>query len=127
LNLTFALLPGKFAICRLDPDAEIPQWAMRGEFFSITRTSDEISIVCGEPYIVGTPRCERGWRCLKLEGPFAFSEVGVISSITAPIAEAGVSLFALATFDTDYLLIKDDLLEDAIGALLQAGHKVRAD
>lgn len=127
LSFTFVLLPEKFAICRFDPDTEVPHWSMRGEFFSITRTSDELSIVCAESYVAQAPRCERSWRCLKLQGPFAFSAVGVLSSITAPIAEAGVGLFAISTYDTDYLLIKEDSLEEAIGALLQAGHKVQSD
>lgn len=127
MNLTFALLPEKFAICRFDRDAQVPAWALKGDFFSITRTSDELSIVCDESYVGEAPQCETDWRCLKLQGPFAFSTVGILSSITAPIAEAGVGLFAISTYDTDYLLVKEDSLEEAIAALLHAGHKVRAD
>lgn len=100
---------------------------MTGEFFSITRTSDELSIVCLESNVDETVTCEKGWRCLKLHGPFAFSMVGVLSSVTAPLAHAGVSIFAISTYDTDYLLIKQESLEEAVSALGQAGHLVRKD
>jgi len=125
LNLTLSLLQEKFAVCRFDPRVEVPAWSMKGEFFSITRTSDELSIVCPESNVDEAIQCEKGWACLKLEGPFAFSLTGVLNSVTGPLARAGVSIFAISTFDTDYVLVKEGALEEAAEALSRAGHHIQ--
>jgi hypothetical protein len=119
------LLPGLFAVCRLDADA--PQaWAMSGSssIVSITRTPSELSIVCAQELVPDGVRCERDWRCLSVEGPLDFSLTGVLAALLAPLAEAGVSIFALSTFDTDYLLVGAAQLDLAIEALSAAGHRV---
>lgn len=95
------------------------------EFFSLTRTPDELSIVCPELFVPADAVCERGWRALGLEGPLGFSLVGVLATITAPLAEAGVSVFAISTYDTDYVLVREDALESAISTLRWAGHEFR--
>ena len=117
-------LPGSFAICKLDKDAALPAWATAGNFFSITRTTDELSIVCSQSDVPEDVPCERDWRCLRVAGTMAFSVVGVLASLVTPLAEAGISVFALSTFDTDYLLVKEKDLENAVVALRQYGHTV---
>jgi uncharacterized protein len=128
-NVRLFLLSDMFAICRLDPDAPSPTWAERsasGRLISITRTRDELSIVCAQEDIPEGVRYEGGWRCLMVEGPLDFSLTGVLSSLLAPLAEVGVSIFALSTFDTDYLLVRAAQLERAIEALRASGYQVEA-
>src|SRR3989442_1500343 len=113
-QLTILVLPNLFAICRLARDASIPAWATAADFFSITRTADEHSIVCRQDAVPEGILCERGWRCLRVAGTIPFSVVGVLASLTAPLAEAGISVFAVSTYDTDYLLVKEPDLEKAL-------------
>jgi hypothetical protein len=120
------VLPGSFALMRLPADAPVPPWAAHGDFFSITRTADELSIVCRARQVPSGIAAETGWRALKVAGPFSLSEIGVLSALAAPLAEAQVSLFAISTFDTDYLLVSEKQLPAAIAALKGAGHRVEA-
>lgn len=92
-------------------------------FCSVTRTSDELSIVCAEEVVPAGTNAVRGWLCLKLEGPFAFSETGILSSFLAPLAESGIGIFAISTFDTDYVLIQVQSWSKASEALRGAGHE----
>ena len=126
-------MPGGYVICRMAPNAPIPAWANistinTSGFCSITRTPDELSIICATanvpPHIDADTSIERDWVLLRVDGPFAFNVTGVIAALSVPLAEAGVALLALATFDTDYLLIKDAQLKDAMTALTQAGHRI---
>jgi uncharacterized protein len=110
-------LDGLYGVCRLNPAAEIPAWAGKGEFQVITRSSDELSIICLEAQIPTDVKWEGGWRVLKMAGPFEFSEIGILSGILAPFAKAGISILAVSTFDTDYVLIKADKLQAAGRAL----------
>lgn len=128
VGLKFSMVPGTYAVCRLPSKVPLPPWAGRA-FTSITRTSEELSIVCDErrlpPDLGGIDvQLERGWVLLKFHGPFALDAIGVLSSITKPLAEAAVSLFAISTFDTDYILIKRIHAKQAIAALTLAGHKL---
>ncbi len=123
-SLRLAVLDGQLAVCRLEPGAGIPSWASGGEVFSVTRTPDELSVVCPDENVPAGVQSEGGWRALKLEGPFEFTEVGVLVSAAAPLAEAGVSLFAVSTFDTDHVLVKEDQLDLAVAALRGHGHEV---
>lgn len=123
---TLLVLGGTFAVCRLGKSAAVPAWAA-GDFLSVTRTAEELSVVCPEAAVPEGVRCERGWRCLRVAGTVPFSAVGVLASLAGPLAAAGVSLFAVSTFDTDYLLVKDDDMERAVGALRGAGHVVSAE
>jgi len=119
MPLSLKLLPGRYAVCRLRQDAEIP-----AEFFSITRTADELSVVCEESVVPAESRVEAGWRILGVEGPLDFALTGILLSIARPLAEAGVSIFAVSTFDTDYVFVKDADLERASTALRAAGHTI---
>lgn len=123
-RLTIEVLPAHWAVCRLAPDAAVPQWASDGAFVSMTRTQDELSIVCLESRVPANVKSARGWCVLKLAGPFEFSAVGVLHSVTSPLAAAGISLFAVSTFDTDYVLVQDASLSAAVAALRDAGHTV---
>jgi uncharacterized protein len=118
------LLPERFAISQLAAHAPIPEWATRGIFFSVTRTSDELSIVCEQSRVPAGARSQPGWSVLKIHGPFALTEVGVLSSLASSLAEAELSLFTISTFDTDYLLVASETLSAVISALERAGHKI---
>ena len=121
--LQFSRLPGSFAICRLPANAEVPNWAMRGPFLSVTATSDELSIVCAGAQVPAEVRHESGWACFKLHGPFPFSETGILASFVQPLSDCSVPLFAVSTFDTDYVLVKQAWVERAVNALQDAGHQ----
>jgi uncharacterized protein len=116
------LFEDSFAICRLDKDAAVPGWATSGDLFSVTRTPDELSIVCRHTGVPVGIDCEFGWRCLKVESPFEFDLAGVISSIAAPLAETGVDMFMVVTQDSDYLMVREPDLERAIAVASQAGY-----
>jgi hypothetical protein len=124
-RLDLVLLPGPYAVCRLPADAESPVWAA-GEFVSVSRTTEELSVVCREEAVPEGVRCERGWRCLRVVGTLDFTQVGVLASLLDPLAEAAVAVFCVSTFDTDYLLVKQADLHEAIAALRRAGHQVTA-
>jgi len=118
------VLPGSFAIARLAADEPLPRWAPQGGFFSVTRTSDEVSVVCLADQIPAGVSAETGWRALKVKGPFVLSEIGVLAGLAAPLAKAKVSLLAISTFDTDYLLVSEQHLHAAIAALRSAGLRI---
>jgi len=121
------VLPGFFAIVHLAADAPLPSWASAGDFFSVTRTSDELSVVCLATQVPSSLASEMGWRALKVHGPFALSEIGVLAALAAALAHAKVSSFAISTFATDYLLVSDKSLNAAVAALRAAGHNVVDD
>ena len=123
-RLRLDLLDGRMAVCRLAPSSEVPPWATGAALFSVTRTPDELSVVCPEENVPVGAKHEEGWRVLRLKGPFEFSVVGVLASVAAPLAGAGVSIFALSTYDTDYVLVKEEVLESAVSALRRSGHEV---
>src|SRR5713101_7909135 len=118
----------RLAVYRFASDARVPAWALEGGFFCVVRTRDELSIVCGEGVYTEdrmphAALAERGWVALKLEGPFPFSMTGVLASFLQPLAEAQIPIFAISPFDTDYVLIKRENLEQAVVALGAAGHE----
>lgn len=122
-TLRLRALPGRFAIVRLPAGTPALGWAWEGEFVSVTRTDAETSVVCLEGSVPEGTVAQRGWRCLRVEGPLAFSEVGVLASLTAPLATAGLSIFAISTYDTDYLLVQETDRPAALAALRAAGHE----
>jgi uncharacterized protein len=117
----FRALPGLYAVARLQPDAAVPGWAA-GPFLNITFTDDELTVICPAEHVPAEVRAERDWRVLKLVGPFPFSAVGVLASLATPLARAGISLLSIATYDTDYFLVKSEMFEDAVAVLVAAGH-----
>ena len=123
-HLELTLWPERFAISRLAPGNPIPEWATQGSFFSITRTGDELSVVCELAQVPASMQAQSGWRVFRVHGPFVLTETGVLSALGSPMAEAKLSLFAISTFDTDYLLVASETLSDAITALERAGHTI---
>ncbi|WP_026792889.1 ACT domain-containing protein [Pleomorphomonas oryzae] len=115
-------LAGSYAISQLASSAQIPAWADGDGFVSISRTEDELSIVCLEDRVPLGIRTDGGWSAFKLEGPFAFDETGVLLSVIEPLSANGIGIFAVSTFDTDYLLVKTADATKACALLGAAGH-----
>ncbi len=105
------------AICRLPPGATLPGWIEENGFVSLTRTPDELSIVCIEEWVPSNVEAERNWRMLKVKGPLDFALTGILVSLISPLSDAGIAIFALSTYDTDYLLLKEENLNRAISIL----------
>lgn len=122
-QLKFRRLPAAYAIVRLPPDYPIPAWAAMGEFTSITRTAEELSVVCLKENIPADVPAPERWVCLKLEGPFPFSLTGVLLSFIEPLSKNNIPIFAISTFDTDYVLIQEEFIDAALDLLRAAGHK----
>ena len=122
--LELTLLPERFAISRLAADAPVTAWATEGALFSVTRTGDELSVVCELARVPVGVESQTGWRVFKVHGPFVLTEIGVLSALATPLAEAKLSLFAISTFDTDYLLVASETLSAAVSALERAGHTI---
>ena len=116
--LTLQLLPMVLAVCRLAKDTDIPSWALKNDqFFSITRTADELSVVCLQAHIPDSITCEKNWRAFKVVGPLDFALTGILYSIARPLAEHKISIFAISTYDTDYILVKEKNIEQATAVL----------
>src|ERR1051326_2200197 len=125
MHLTLTVVPDSFAVCRLAPADPIPAWAKVSSIFSITRTAEELSIVAPEAAAPADVRAERGWRALKIAGPIDFALTGVLASVLQPLAEARIGIFAISTFDTDYVLVRAESLASTIAKLRAAGHTVQ--
>ena len=123
-HLELILLPERFEISRLAAGPPIPAWGTQGPFYSATRTGDDLSIVTELSRVPVGVQSQPGWRVLKVHGSFVLSEIGVLAGLATPLAEAKISLFAVSTFDTDYLLLASETLPAAIAALERAGHTV---
>ncbi len=119
MDLTLRLLEGDLAVARLDGDAPLPAWlAMNAKPLACAmRTGDELSIVCPEAAVPNDVRSEKGWRAFRIAGTIDFALTGVLASVLEPLAEAKVGIFALSTFDTDYILVRANQLEQARAAL----------
>ena len=122
--LTIKLLKEKYGVCKLDKTELLPEWAKNSNFFSITRTSDELSVVCSEDNIPNDIKCEKDWRVLKIEGPLDFSLIGILSSISTILAQKGISIFAISTYDTDYILVQNKNINTAIDSLIKERYEV---
>ena len=122
-TLHIDILPHSLAVCRLEPHAPLPAW-VRGAFTTVSRTDEELSIVCDADAVPPDVRADRGWRVVKVRGPIPFDVTGVAAALVAPLAEARISVFPIATFDTDYLLLKEESFEHAVGVLRAAGHDI---
>jgi uncharacterized protein len=122
-QLKFRWLAGPYAIVRLAPDAPIPDWAIKGEFISTTRTAEELSIVCPIANLPPDVHSSYRWICLKLEGPFPFSQTGVLLSFIEPLSTKDIPIFAISAYDTDYVLIQEEFAW-AVDVLREAGHEL---
>ena len=124
-KLELVVMSETLAVCRLDEDDPIPDWVSRGGFFSITRTREELSAVCPQNQVPAGIKREEGWKGIKVKGPLDFSLTGILASLTTPLAKAGISVFAISTYDTDYLLVKEENLERAIEILVKTGNRIQ--
>jgi uncharacterized protein len=122
--LLMIVMPQQLAVCRLGPADDLPAAVGQAPFWSATRTEEELSLVIPEDLVPQGCRCERGWRALKVAGPLDLTLTGVLKAIADPLARAEISLFALSTYDTDYVLVREIDLDQAITVLSQAGHRV---
>lgn len=123
-QLSLSLLPYQYAVCRLHPDRHIPYWALLGEFVTLTRTNEELSIICQEDNVPEDVEAERGWCCVKVHGAFNFSTPGINASLTPPLAQAEISVLAIAGYASEYLLVRAECIEQALQVLVDAGHSV---
>jgi quinol monooxygenase YgiN len=124
-HLPLELLPDTLAICRLEPGAPIPSWAAGpSPFLTLSRTAEELSITTLQTAVPTGVPCERDYRALRVRGPLPLNLIGIVAAIADPLAAAGLSIFAISTFDTDYVLVKARELEQALQVLRQAGHQV---
>ena len=124
LPLTFVILRETFAICRLNKDAPVPEWVFQGNLFSVTRTKDELSMICPQINVPEGIICSQGWSCLKVKGPLDLSLTGIISLIAATLEREGIPLCSISTYETDYVMVKEKDLERAIFALTEAGQRI---
>lgn len=127
---TLSVLKGRFNILRLEKDSKVPSEVFESDFVSITQTSDELSVVFRESNVQSSIpsgiRAERGWSCLKVEGPLDFSLTGILAGISSALAEKRISIFTISTYDTDYILVKETDLERTSEALANEGYKIRS-
>lgn len=126
-KLTLSLLTKEYAVCKLEPGHDIPEWVTNNAFWSVTKTRNELSIVCPEDQVPDNVKTESGWRILEVEGPLDLSMMGVLNSLTKPLADSKISVFVLSTYLTDYLLIRSKDLKPAIEVLQTQGHKIDHD
>ncbi len=124
VRLTLAVLDNLYTVCRLAPEAKLPHWLPTTGLVSVTRTAEELSIVCPSDAVPGSVEAERDFQALKVEGPLDFSLTGILLAVAAPLAEAHISIFALSTYDTDYVLVRKYDLDKAVRVLQRAGHAI---
>jgi hypothetical protein len=123
-RLKLSLLPDLLAVCRLEHGQEIPAWAIEGDFSSVSRIREELSVICSSSSVPENVRASRGWRAIKIEGPLDLDLVGILVSVAVPLAHAGIGILPVGTFDTDYILVRDRQLGEALKALRATGFNV---
>jgi hypothetical protein len=125
VSLHLEAIDVRLAVCRLDAGSDVPTWVDRSRgFTSVTRTSDELSMICAYHDVPEGVPMEGPWRALRVQGPIVMTLIGVVAALSAALADAGISIFAISTFDTDYILVHEPDFDAAVGALTRAGHVV---
>jgi len=124
--LDFILLKGEYSIYRFKRDSPIPEWIYDSDFYSVTRTTDELSIICKPvDLIMGNDiKIDNHWRILKIDGVLDLSLIGIIATVSTILKDNKIPIFTISTFDTDYILLKDLDLNKTVAALRHAGHKL---
>ena len=123
-KLTLEKMTGTFSIHRLDPDAKIPDQIYESDFYSICKTEDELSIVCNSSNEVDSSTVSSDWQGLKVLGPLDFSLTGILAELSTALAQAGISIFAVSTYDTDYILLKADKMDEACEVLVSKNYSI---
>jgi hypothetical protein len=125
VSMNLEAIEVRLAVCRLDADSDVPPWVERSRAFtSVTRTTDELSVICAFDDVPEGVPMEGPWRALRVRGPIVMTLIGVVASLAGALADAGISIFAVSTFDTDYILVHEPDFEAAVDALTRAGHVV---
>jgi len=128
MKLTFILLKDIYAICKFNADLDIPSWIEDSGFYSITRTDDELSIVCKQASIKdNTSKISKDWRILKISGPLDFSLIGITADISGTLSRQNIPIFTISTYETDYILVKSRDLNKSTEALIANGHIIISD
>ncbi|MCP4257397.1 MAG: ACT domain-containing protein [Planctomycetes bacterium] len=123
-QLKLSLLKDKYGICTLPGTTEIPDWALMQSLISITRTKEELTIVCRQDLIPSKCQCDLNWRCFRVDGTFDLKQIGVIYSISSPLADVGISIYVISTYNTDYFLVQQDKVNHTISVLSNSGHSI---
>jgi len=121
--LKLELLNDTFTIHRFGPSARIPDGVFGEAFFSIVKTEEELSVVCRNAFLLNSERCSQGWSCIKVSGPLDLNTTGILANLSKVLAEERISIFAISTYDTDYILVKADKAAEAVAALNEAGFR----
>ncbi len=121
-EIRYSLIRGPFAICQLPAGSAIPDWATQGKLFSISATEEELSVVCEARFVPAGVNAQSPFVCLKLQGPFPLTATGVLNSFIAPLSRGAIPIFAVSTYDTDYVFILEELWDAAHNVLMAAGH-----
>ncbi len=124
MKLKFEVTSLRLALCRFEPDSQVPAWAIRGSFSSVTRTAEELSILCEAGLVPASVPSENDWACLKIAGLIPLTQTGVLAAFIAPLSERGIAIFTISTFDTDYVLVRESSLDTALAALKASGHEI---
>ena len=123
VNLVLSVLSETFTIHKLSPDFSIPEEILKNNYYSVTKTDNELSVVCSELIEVKSLQSSKGWKCIKVKGPLDFNLTGIFAGISDILAQANISIFAISTFDTDYILVRSQNLSSARNKLSKAGYK----
>jgi hypothetical protein len=124
MSQTLIVEPGEYAVCQLEADEPLPSWLPTAPFWTVTRSGDELSVICSAESVPHYSSHDSGWRLLRMVGPFPFNLTGILESVLRPLAAADVGILAVSTFNTDYILVKHTRLAVAVAALREAGHVV---
>lgn len=122
-NLNLHIVPGRYGVARLAPEADIPSWINGPGFVGFVRADDEVTVVCHEDRIPAEVTAECGWACLRSVGPFPFEAAGIVAALVSPISAAGIGVFVLCTYDGEHILVSADQLDDVQRVLGDAGHR----
>jgi hypothetical protein len=112
-KLTLVVLPNSLAVCRLEKEAQIPAWVYKSSFYTVSKTTEELSVVCDQSVVPVAVKKQDNWKAFKVQGPLDFSQIGIISSLSKPLAENNIPIFALSTYDTDYILVESKYFDRA--------------
>lgn len=122
--MNLLILDGMYAVCRLDPGDEIPAWIDESDFLSVVRSSDELSIVCSQKLVPQEIGCNRDWRLIRIDEELDFEMVGILNRFLLPLEKAGIAVFVVSSYNTDYIMVASRKLKEAVAVLKDEGHHI---